>query len=68
MALDSDLQKTVAASSDPQGTPEQLSASHADDTLRQLCDKAIWLKNGTLMEFGEINEVLAEAAPGSNGR
>src|SRR5262245_39371856 len=32
MALDSDLQKTVAASSDPQGTPEQISASHADDT------------------------------------
>jgi ABC-2 type transport system ATP-binding protein/lipopolysaccharide transport system ATP-binding protein len=34
-------------------------ASHADDILRQLCNKAIWLQNGTLMAYGEINEVIA---------
>jgi ABC-2 type transport system ATP-binding protein/lipopolysaccharide transport system ATP-binding protein len=34
-------------------------ASHADDILRQLCNKAIWLQNGSLMAYGEINEVIA---------
>ncbi len=34
-------------------------ASHADDILRLLCNKAIWLQNGTLMAYGEINEVIA---------
>jgi len=34
-------------------------ASHADDILRQLCNKAIWLQNGTLMAYGEISEVIA---------
>jgi ABC-2 type transport system ATP-binding protein len=33
-------------------------ASHSDLILRQLCNKAIWLKNGDLMEFGEIDKVL----------
>ena len=34
-------------------------ASHADDLLRRLCDRAIWLSHGTLMEFGDIDHVLA---------
>ena len=34
-------------------------ASHADDILRQLCDKAMWLQQGTLMRFGPIDEVIA---------
>jgi ABC-2 type transport system ATP-binding protein len=34
-------------------------ASHADDILRLLCNKAIWLQNGTLMAYGDINEVIA---------
>jgi len=34
-------------------------ASHADDILRQLCNKAIWLQSGTLMAYGDINEVIA---------
>jgi ABC-type polysaccharide/polyol phosphate transport system ATPase subunit len=34
-------------------------ASHADDILRLLCNKAIWLQNGSLMDYGEINEVIA---------
>ena len=33
-------------------------ASHADDILRMLCNKAIWLQNGTLMAYGGINEVI----------
>jgi ABC-2 type transport system ATP-binding protein/lipopolysaccharide transport system ATP-binding protein len=34
-------------------------ASHADEILRLLCNKAIWLQNGTLMAYGDINEVIA---------
>jgi ABC-2 type transport system ATP-binding protein len=34
-------------------------ASHGDHVLRMLCNKAIWLQNGTLMAYGDINEVLA---------
>ena len=34
-------------------------ASHSDDILRQLCDKAIWLQQGTLMRYGPIEEVIA---------
>jgi ABC-2 type transport system ATP-binding protein/lipopolysaccharide transport system ATP-binding protein len=43
-------------------------ASHADDILRLLCNKAIWLQNGALMAYGEINEVIAayRGAPASN--
>ncbi len=33
-------------------------ASHADAILRLLCTKAIWLQNGTLMAYGDINEVI----------
>lgn len=33
-------------------------ASHSDVILRQLCNKAIWLKSGELMAFGEIDRVL----------
>ena len=34
-------------------------ASHADDLLRQLCDKAVWLSHGTLVQYGDIQTVLA---------
>jgi ABC-2 type transport system ATP-binding protein len=34
-------------------------ASHDDNVLRMLCNKAIWLQTGTLMAYGDINEVLA---------
>jgi ABC-2 type transport system ATP-binding protein len=34
-------------------------ASHADEILRLLCNKAIWLQSGTLMACGDINEVIA---------
>jgi ABC-2 type transport system ATP-binding protein/lipopolysaccharide transport system ATP-binding protein len=34
-------------------------ASHIDDILHRLCNKAIWLQSGTVMAYGEINEVLA---------
>jgi ABC-2 type transport system ATP-binding protein len=34
-------------------------ASHAEDILRQLCNKAIWLQAGSLMAYGEVNEVIA---------
>jgi ABC-2 type transport system ATP-binding protein len=33
-------------------------ASHADGILRQLCNKAIWLHQGSLMEYGPIDDVL----------
>jgi ABC-type polysaccharide/polyol phosphate transport system ATPase subunit len=33
-------------------------ASHAPDILRLLCNKAIRLQSGTLMAYGELNEVL----------
>jgi ABC-2 type transport system ATP-binding protein/lipopolysaccharide transport system ATP-binding protein len=36
-----------------------LVASHADDILRQLCDRAIWLQHGALMQYGPIEDVLA---------
>jgi ABC-2 type transport system ATP-binding protein len=34
-------------------------ATHADDILRKLCDKALWLDHGSLMEYGDINHVIA---------
>jgi ABC-type polysaccharide/polyol phosphate transport system ATPase subunit len=34
-------------------------ASHADSILRGLCDKAIWLRQGGLVEYGNIEDVLA---------
>lgn len=33
-------------------------AAHADDMLRRLCDKAIWLSHGSLVEYGDIDTVL----------
>jgi ABC-2 type transport system ATP-binding protein len=34
-------------------------AAHADDILRRLCNKAAWLSHGTLVEYGDIESVLA---------
>lgn len=34
-------------------------ASHADGILKLLCNKAIWLQNGRLVEFGDIDSVIA---------
>jgi ABC-type polysaccharide/polyol phosphate transport system ATPase subunit len=34
-------------------------ASHADDILRKICDKAIWLDHGHLVQYGEFEEVVA---------
>jgi len=33
-------------------------AAHNDDMLRRLCNKAAWLSHGSLMAFGEIENVL----------
>lgn len=33
-------------------------ASHADEILKMLCDKAIWLHQGALVQYGPIDEVL----------
>jgi ABC-2 type transport system ATP-binding protein len=42
-------------------------ASHADGILRLLCNKAIWLQAGTLMAYGEIDEVLGAYRGGPEG-
>ena len=34
-------------------------ASHADDILRKICNKAIWLNQGNLVQYGEFEEVIA---------
>ena len=34
-------------------------ASHTDDILRRLCNKAVWLSHGRLVDYGEVDEVLA---------
>ena len=34
-------------------------ASHADDILRKICNKAIWLDQGNLVQYGEFEEVIA---------
>ena len=34
-------------------------ASHTDEVIRELCNKAIWLDKGRLVEYGEVNDVLA---------
>jgi homopolymeric O-antigen transport system ATP-binding protein len=34
-------------------------ASHVDDILRKLCNKAIWLDHGNLVKYGELEEVIA---------
>lgn len=37
-------------------------ASHADELLRQLCDKALWLSHGNLVQYGDIQTVLTARA------
>jgi ABC-2 type transport system ATP-binding protein len=37
-------------------------AAHQDDMLRRLCDKAIWLSHGNLLNFGDIESVLSARA------
>jgi ABC-type polysaccharide/polyol phosphate transport system ATPase subunit len=39
-------------------------ASHSDLIIRQLCNKALWLHSGTLMEFGDVDRVLDAYAKG----
>ena len=34
-------------------------ASHADDILRKVCNKAIWLDHGKLVQYGEFEKVIA---------
>lgn len=34
-------------------------ASHVDDVLKRLCNKALWLERGTVVQFGPVDEVLA---------
>jgi ABC-type polysaccharide/polyol phosphate transport system ATPase subunit len=34
-------------------------ASHQDETLRRLCNKAVWLDHGSLMAYGEFESVLS---------
>jgi len=34
-------------------------ASHADEILRKICNKAIWLNQGNLVQYGEFETVLA---------
>ncbi|GAB4227000.1 MAG: ABC transporter ATP-binding protein [Methyloligellaceae bacterium] len=33
-------------------------ASHADDIIRQWCNKAAWIEQGTVRMFGEVGDVL----------
>jgi ABC-2 type transport system ATP-binding protein len=33
-------------------------ASHQDETLRRLCNKAAWLSHGSLMAYGEFDNVM----------
>ena len=34
-------------------------AAHADEILRRVCTKAVWLNHGSLKAYGPIDEVLA---------
>ena len=34
-------------------------ATHQDDTLRLLCNKAVWLSHGNLMAYGEFESVIS---------
>lgn len=34
-------------------------ASHADDILRRICEKAIWLDHGKLIQYGNFEDVIA---------
>jgi ABC-2 type transport system ATP-binding protein len=33
-------------------------AAHQDDLLRRICNKAVWLTHGSLVEYGELESVL----------
>lgn len=52
------------------GKTTVLLVSHSIPQIRELCDKAIWIDNGTLREMGEVNEVcdhyLKDAEKASN--
>src|SRR5215204_7533316 len=37
-------------------------ASHSEGVIRKLCNKAIWLHNGSLEEFGDVENVLESYA------
>jgi ABC-2 type transport system ATP-binding protein len=37
-------------------------AAHQNDLLRQLCDKAIWLSHGSLVQYDDIQTVIAARA------
>jgi ABC-2 type transport system ATP-binding protein/lipopolysaccharide transport system ATP-binding protein len=34
-------------------------ASHSDGIIRRLCNKALWLNQGTMMAYGDVEDVLA---------
>lgn len=34
-------------------------ASHVDGILQKICNKAIWLENGSLVQYGEFEDVIA---------
>ena len=34
-------------------------ASHADETIRQMCNKLIWLDHGRIAQIGPVEQVLA---------
>lgn len=36
-----------------------LFVSHSTDQVRQLCQKAVWLKKGVIQMYGEVNEVCS---------
>lgn len=40
-------------------------AAHQDDLLRRICNKAVWLSHGTLVAYGDVEDVLAARANGS---
>jgi ABC-type polysaccharide/polyol phosphate transport system ATPase subunit len=33
-------------------------ASHANTIIQQLCNKAIWLRNGELVAYGDVGAIL----------
>ena len=33
-------------------------ASHSNETIKQFCNKVVWLENGSLKLFGEVSEVI----------
>lgn len=52
------------------GKTTVLLVSHSIPQIRELCDKAVWIDNGTLREMGEVNKVcdhyLKDAEKASN--